>query len=394
MKNRGYVLLASLLIIMIMLSSVGFILLKTESHIRTSRYAQNQLLTVSLAETGIAEARRIIAETPIEKILSGKDGIPSPPEGERIFDPVTLNEALTGESGKWEALNDAGFFAFHPEDGSAVLIRISNDREEQTFIDRDGKLVVRSMGIVRSPLLEAQTSAIKNQVTVLEGLFRKEIEFLLPSPLAMFDEEGGWSFEGDGFEISGGIHSSITLLGIPPASLVDQLSRLVKEEKRKNFTGASRGIAACIDGQGSGPCFPRLGSTGFWNHFRENIGSFGKEITSDDAGVLEKGFYKYSRGSRLRADITGVLVTTGDVLLDNGFILRGLLIHLGDGRLRLAGNCRVSGAVLYSASGADGNSGIEVAGRAGIIHSGSDLETALACLPVTHLGTRIIEEQP
>ena len=72
MKKRGFVLLSSLLVVLMMLSFVSLLLLKTEAHIRTSRYAQNQMRSISLAEGGLEEARKIIAENPIAGLLKAQ----------------------------------------------------------------------------------------------------------------------------------------------------------------------------------------------------------------------------------------------------------------------------------------------------------------------------------
>lgn len=391
MNQKGFVLVTSILLVLLMLGVVGMILRKTAGHIKTSQFAVKQMESMVLAETGVSEARRIIAEHDINRILAGADGVGSIVMNDSFRNPIEPSEAVQTDISLLQSDCDDGFYRFSTENDRAILVRISNNAGESPFQDADREVIVRSIGIVRNTLLESETGTHKNQVTLLESRLRKESFSDLPSPLVLYDEEGRWRFEGSEFRVDGDEMPSVLILGNSAARNLAELRDLAGQEKPECFNGPKPGVMPGLNVL-PGPGIEWLESPDFWEHFSSSIPEFGIEISGGEPQEYHKGLLKYSGGGRLQGSFTGILVTSGNVTLGRDFLIKGLLIHLGSGELRLMQNSSVIGALLYIAVTAEGGSGLVIGDQARIAYSKSDLEKAGRYLPVTHLGTRIIHE--
>ena len=180
MNQKGFVLITSILVIFLMMASMGYLQLKTASHIRTTQFSSRQMSSLLLAEAGIAEAGKIIAREEIGDILVGKNGVGSILQEDDPINPLDPLQARSTDFSSWENKNDDGFYRLSPAPGQEVLIKISNNDPEPPFQDQDGEVRVRSLGIIQNGLLESEIPGIKNQVTLLEGRFRKESPFFVP----------------------------------------------------------------------------------------------------------------------------------------------------------------------------------------------------------------------
>lgn len=391
MKQEGFVLVTSILVIFLMVAAMSYVQLKTASHIKTTQYAGKQMSSMLLAETGIIKARGIISENEINMILAGGDGVGSTVQGNLTSNPIDPVEARTIDFASWQNKCDDGFYSYFTAPDQAIFLKISNNSAEPPFSDLDGEVRVRSLGIIKNGLLESEIPEIKNQVTILEGVFRKETPFAVPSPLVFNDPEGRWIFEGDEFQINGGEASSILLLGEHSSEQAGTLIRLADKLLLECFDSTIPFVAAGEETEGY-PNLEQLSSPGFWDHFRNNISEFGINILSEESGPVSRELFKYSGDKPLRGNYSGILVTSGDVTLSGNFSIEGLILHLGGGTLALRQRSSVKGSVLYIADGSGGDSSVKIQDRARIIYSRSAIDNAQKCLPVTHLGTRIIYE--
>ena len=391
MKQKGFVLVTAILVIFIMLASMNYVLLKTSSHIKTTQFTATQMQSLLLAETGLAAARRILAEKEISEILVGQDGIGSILQQNIPLNPIDPAEARSIDFSSWENQNDDGFYRFSPAPGQEVFIKISNNDIEPPFLDQDGEVRVRSLGIVKNGLLESELPDIKNQVTLLEGIFRKEDPFTLPSPLLCYDPQGHWNFEGNEFQIRGGEQSSVLLLGEPALAQSADLNifagELPPECRDSNLPFAISG-----EEMAEYPNLAYLSSPLFWKHFRNNIDSFGTDLNAEEKAPSYSGMFKFSGNNPLKANFSGILVTSGDITLTGNFLMEGILLHLGGGELNFRQHSAVRGAVLYIADESEGDSSLKIEDQSRILYSRTAIEAARKYLPVTHLGTRIIYE--
>jgi hypothetical protein len=389
MKQKGFVLLTSILVILLMLAAMSYVHLKTVSHIKTTQYAEKQMSSMMLAEIGMSKARQIISKNDINVILAGKDGTGSAVPENLDLNPIDPVEARTIDFTSWRKNNDDGYYRYSPARDQLILLKISNNSAEPPFADLDGRVTVRSLGIIKNGLLESEIPEIKNQVTILEGIFRKETPFILPSPLVFLDPASSWIFEGDEFQIKGGEVSSILLLGKQCFEQFEAL-KMLADELKPECRDNSIPFAAIGSETNGYPNITYLSSPAFWEHFRSNISKFGINIFTEEETRKSEGLFKYSSHKYLKGDYSGILVTSGDVTLTGNFSIEGLILHLGGGSLDLRQHSSVKGAVLYIANEDAGNSLIKIQDQARIIYDRSAIENAQRYLPVTHLGTRII----
>lgn len=388
MKQEGFILIVTLLLLLLLMGGVGLALAAVSSYVRNCNYAAEQMKSMILAERGVEAARIIIAERDLNQILAAKN-IPGSGSPDLERNPVRVSDAITLEPEELESECDGGFSFVSEGKEEIILVRISNNPGEPWCEDRDGKVIVRSMGIIPNRLLETERGDTGNQVTILEAWFRKESFFHLPSPLVLADQEGFWSFAGCDFKVKGGELSSIALLGPAGPEQMESLQREIKEDCPENFDGPPCLVTAvpAVEGASIQPC---LSSELFWNHFQKNLNIFAHDIKGIKKPGGIRGLARCSGPANLSGDVTGVLVTSGNVVLDGRFDLDGLLIHLGGGILEIAEKSRISGAVLYISGEQDSQAGLEIRDHAEIVYDPSALELAQAFLPVTHLGTRVI----
>ena len=391
MNQKGFVLVTAILVIFLMMASMSYVQLKTASHIRTTQFSSSQMSSMILAESGIAEAEKIITREKIEDILVGENGIGSNIQEKNSINPVDPSLARSIDFSSWKNENDDGFYRFSPSPGKEVLVKISNNSLEPPFQDQDGEVRVRSLGIIKNGLLESEVPKIKNQVTLLEGIFRKESPFFLPSPLVCYDPGGNWFFEGLDFQIKEGPEASVLLLGENAPEQAADLA-LFADKKAPECFDSSVPAAATPEGVTGYPDFSSLARPEFWSHFRNNINEFATVLESEQNKILHKGLIIYTGNSPLLGCYSGILITAGDVTLTGNFSIEGVLIHLGGGELEFSGRSSANGAVLYIAEGAGEDSSLRIRERARITYSRPAIETAHRYLPVTHLGTRIIYE--
>ena len=146
------------------------------------------------------------------------------------------------------------------------------------------------------------------------------------------------------------------------------------------------------EGMAAYPNLVYLSSPQFWNHFRNNIGRFGADLSAEEDAPSSSGMFKFTASAPLRGSYSGILVTSGDTTLTGNFLLEGILLHLGGGELNFRQHSSVRGAVLYIADEYEGGSSLKIEDQSRIIYSRTAIEAARKYLPVTHLGTRIIYE--
>lgn len=84
-----------------------------------------------------------------------------------------------------------------------------------------------------------------------------------------------------------------------------------------------------------GTTYRDLFSPDFWNHFITQLPEFSDGLTG--------GIAFLPRGGVIGNTFAGVLVAKGNLVLADRARIRGLVLHLGDGALRLEGEARITG---------------------------------------------------
>jgi len=391
MKERGFVLVTAILIVFLMLSAFSYVQLKTASHIKTSQFTGKQMGSMVLAEIGAEKAYGIISRNEINTILARGESSAFSHDTDQSLNPVSPFDARSRDISILAEKCGQGSYYLHCGPGKAVIFKISNNPEEPPLTDSDGKVIVRSFGIIKNSLLESEIGFARNQITILESRFRKDKPFILPAPLVFSDPDSGWIFEGDQYRISGGDSAAILLLEPKYPAVQNDLNLLDGSipDECIDFPGPD------ISATGDLPHDPDLelvSSPSFWEHFRSNLADFGENLGNSNSTRPKSGFFKFPEGKLGQGKITGVLVTSGEVELSGNFSLEGLLIHLGGGELVLAQGSSVKGGILYKSDESTEKSSIKIRDQVRILYSPQCIDAAHKYLPVTHLGTRIISE--
>jgi len=390
MKEKGFILIVAMLLVFMMLAVFSFVHLKTMAHIKTTRYSGIQMESMALAELGLRKAAEIISGYKIEDVAAEGSNNPDTAGGDSGLNPLDPFAARSMNIADLPSQCGRGTYTFKPEIGKAVFFKVSLDPKDIYPSSSGRKIIVRSMGVVRNSLLESETSLMKNQVTILESLLRKDRPFNLPAPLVILDSQLGFEFEGSSFCLAGGESSSIFISGAVDTDLLEGISAALSEIPGECFEFSGPRIDfGPVKGY---PGLAAINSPDFWEHFKLNIGGFASVPEPGMVSGGKPGIFLLSDSSLQSGELTGLLVTVGDVELSGSFTLDGLLIHLGNGELVLGGRSRIIGGAMFVALDEAGSTAIRLEGRTSIGYAPQNIKTAQECLPLTHLGTRIVPE--
>lgn len=108
------------------------------------------------------------------------------------------------------------------------------------------------------------------------------------------------------------------------------------------------------------------------------------------------GLSSCPRGGIFDKPLSGILIAQRDLILGNGAQIRGLLLHLGQGKLTLREQSQVIGGIWMSNFGTTGEKlkagpiALQVSDYAAIRYDQVAIGEALTLLPPTQLGWRIL----
>ncbi len=134
--------------------------------------------------------------------------------------------------------------------------------------------------------------------------------------------------------------------------------------------------------------FRRLFSSEFWSHFIDQLPHF----SESQAG----GITFLPDGGVLSSSLSGMLIAKKDLTLNGNASFRGLLLHLGEGKLTLSEQAEVVGGVWMSnldSSGTELRSrpiSFKMSGNSALHFSRPAISEALARIPPTQLGWRML----
>ncbi len=397
---RGFSLLTAMLLILFMISCSLFLHLRIRTQWEMAADVESQLHSLVLAENGIEYARTLLPHMELNLLLAGLDGKFSGIHYSGWRNPMSFAEALGVDPSTWKAPHDDGLPFY---DGQPLLpggyqgagegyffLKFSNNPEESPEHDEDHIILVRSLGIVPTLVPNFFFPHIKNSVALLEARFRQERALSLPSPLTLLGHSGSFQWEGSRFSIEGKEKFAITLLSTSPSSLypdlVDSLSGSQQQSIRGH--GVHPSIREVSPQDLTEPMAQHLLSPGFWNHLLVQLPQF-----TDD---LPRGIVFLPEGGVFDKPLSGILIAQRDLVLGNGAQIRGLLLHLGQGKLTLREQSQVIGGIWMSNFGTTGEElksgpiALQISDSSAIRYDQVAIGEALTLLPPTQLGWRIL----
>ena len=399
-RAKGFSLLTAMMLVLFMISFSLFLHLGIRTQWKMAAHVESQLYSLVLAENGIEYARTLLPHMELNPLLAGLDGTFSgihSPEGRS---PMPFAEALRVDPSTWEPAQDDGLPSY---DGQPLLLKghhgartgyfflkFSNNPEETPGYDEDHIILVRSLGIVPTPIQDSFLPDVKNSVALLEARFRQERAFSLPSPLTLSGHSGAFQWEGEHFGIEGEDRFSISLVSISPSTLYLDLVGSLSRAQQQSIRG--QGLRPSIQEAGpqdlSEPMDNRLFHSEFWSHFLAQLPQF--------TDGPRRGIAFLPDGGMFERPFSGILIAQRDLTLGHGAQIRGLLLHLGKGKLTLKEQSQVIGGIWMSnfdSTGEELKSGpiaLQVSGSSSIRYDQAAIGEALTLLPPTQLGWRIL----
>ena len=396
---EGFVLVSSILIILLLGSLLTLVHLLVRAQLRNVLQVESQLHSRVLAENGIEYARALLPRLELESLLLGLDGSwcggraewrnPLPLDEARRIDPATFQPSCDDGLPHW---NGALVPPSRLDGRGGFWFRYSNNPEEDPQSDLDSVILVRSLGVAPSRAPHPSFPSATNSVSLLEVRLRQETSFLLRHPLTVFADTALFVWEGEDFRVEGGEQEAFGGVSLQSSRLLQDLLASLTPSQSLRLTGAGlrpslRDIR--LDWLAS-TAQRRFFSIRFWESLTRNLPLFDQGLEGNLAWLENPG--------PVALDFEGILFCRGDLELSGSSRISGLLIHLGGGRLTLRDNARVEGAVwlshLQRGLGGGrlqaGTVSFKMARRASIRYDKEAVRTAIAALPPTQLGWRII----
>jgi hypothetical protein len=397
-NNSGFALITVLLIMVLLTSMTLYLSLMIAHRSTMTAAAETQLHSVVLAENGIEYARTLLPHVDLDQLLSGPDGIHSGTSWSEWRNPMPFASARRLDPSFWTVSRDDGWPSLdnqlllpsgYPASGAPgyFYLRFSNNPEEPPDKDQDRVVVVRSLGLVPSRIGHAFPHA-RNDLTLVEALFRQERVFELEAALVLFGDSGEFEWSGDDFQVRGGIRPAVGVVAESPLESQLRTSWSAAQALRLTGTGGPPSVEDQMSNYRESPVYRRVFEVSFWQHFLENVSGF--------TDTRQPGLFYYPNGGSFTGSWQGILAVRGDCSFSEVEV-DGLLLHLGGGRLVIDSGASMRGAVWMSnvQVGEDqqmtlGPVRLRVSGSACISYDASSVRRALALVPPTQLGWRIL----
>lgn len=393
---RGFSLITAILVILLINSLAVVLHFRIIRQWEMATRVESQLHSFVLAENGIEYARTLLPHLNLNSLLLGVDGTFCGSSADEWRSPMSFAESLRVDPLTWSPPCDDGLPAYNgeillPQGFQAAgkgrfFLRFSNNPEETPELDEDFVILVRSMAIVPDSIRNPFLPSVKNSVTLIEARFRQEQSFALPSPLTLFGDSGNFQWEGELFEIEAGEEFEISLVSLSTSTLYEDLMNSLAPGQIQSIRGPAIQDATSL--YVNSPMYRHLFSSEFWSHFLDQLPAF--------TDSREGGIKFLPDGGVLNGRLSGMLIAQKDLVLEEGTSFRGLLLHLGEGTLTLSEQAEVVGGVWMSnldSSGVDLVSrplSLQMSGNSAIRYNQAAISEALALVPPTQLGWRIL----
>ena len=396
--ESGFSFVAVLFMILLILSLSIYLslLMANESNLTSS--LESQLYSLIMAENGVEYARALLPHLELNQVLNGTDAKHSGTSEPEWRNPLSFDLARNIDPTTWSPSCDDGWPAhggtpllekgYAAAGGGRFYIRFSNNPAELAAEDRDGVILVRSMGVTQANRTGFFHSS-RNNVTLVEAVLRQERVFDLQAALVLFGAGAKFEWPTEGFKFDGGgLNPAVATVG-GNQILHDFLNSLGPGQELC-FPGVD-GTPSIQDSTASytvSPLYRRVFDTRFWDHFLDQLPAF----TDTDV----PGLRFYPAGGKITGSFEGLLVARGDFTV-TGASMGGLILHLGSGRLTLGPDTVLRGGIWMSNNGSDAEGNmvhqpldLKLLGSVSVIYDPGAVRRSLILLPPTQLGWRIL----
>ena len=391
-ENRNGLILITTLLLLLPLTLILLVAHERVAHrLRVSRDLERQLYSLTLAANGVELVQALLPALDLPEILSaaGSSSETRNPVPRSVALSTRLSEldSMVSSPSPAEPANCCG--SLTAVNRGRVLHRLTNNPEEGDDTDRDGIVILRSMGVVQAqpwPILPA----VLNCVTVVEARFRQERTFDLPAAILLFGASGRFNWSGDRFRVLGGEAPAIAVVSTTASTLTDQVVESLQGHESVLVTSQA-GVEDLTQTYESSTGLARILNPDFWSHFLESLSGF----VFESGG---RGLRYFPEGGALDRPWDGILIVRGPLVLTGQAEVTGLLIHLGNGALELRDQSRIVGGLWV----ADPDHLTEPDSRpieltlgdeAEVVYDREQIERALWLIPPTQLGWRIISPE-
>ncbi len=320
-----------------------------------------------------------------------------------------------------------GRYYVKASDNNGEPSELAGDPSDNPFVDGDGTIIIRSMGVAQTLGEPAGSAMRRNSVVAFEARYRRRSTFDLGSPLTIVGSNVNAAFDGDSFSISGGAGPGIGTIDIDPADGLrpDEIIRLAVAGKG-SITGAGLPYPSIQDITGSVKLDPERallldpkylldfvtntvlefadyvysGDQNWAGGAAPYLGAFDvTKPTSDTAQDPKITVVKGSLAIGGGVSGGGILVVRGDLRSSSGFSYSGLVLIIGTGRLESSGlDPGILGGVLLATIDSNGvNPAFGVptlflGGNSFITANGNAIKMAIGLLPPAQISFREITD--
>jgi hypothetical protein len=341
--------------------------------------------------------------------------------GTLLIPPIGIAQVAPNPYGQGMITTSRYFVKVTDNNGQAS--EIAGDPTRSPFIDGDGIVVVRSMGIARTIPEITESAVRRNSISVFEGQFKRLSSFKLKAALVIQGPEITASFGNNSLEISGDLLPGI---GVIDTNMDD--NQQPDEQIRKAAAGQVK-----ITGAGlSSPSIRNI--TGsmisdqdtallldpryLWNFINEQGQDFADSVYTGDqnwsGNAPSLGFYDSTKpynapgqdpkvtvvkGNLNVNDVTGagLLIVTGGFSYSGSFAFNGLILVIGSGVLNADGSGEgITGGLFLSSlenngvSVAFGKPAVSISGSSRITANSSAVKMAINLIPPSQISFREI----
>ena len=319
-------------------------------------------------------------------------------------------------------------------DNNGEARELAGDVLNDPFIDGDGEIIVRSLGIAQT-IREGTTSGVvrANSVAVLEARFRLAQQFNLNSPFvvegntvqpASSNMFSGNSFLIDGLSSNFGVSTIDTNLADSVTPYADIYNSLATNQRNKirgvgstpSMTDITTAVSTDVDkSKLLDPNYLYNFATNLAPTFADNVYQGPLKITSSNSNTFDLGNYDYSKPYNdpsqrpvttiVQGDLEigssgvhggGVLIVTGKLSGNGSLSYDGLILVIGEGYTDLSGvNVSIHGGIYtvnVKPNGAGvpvfGTTKISLGGNSDVIFDSSTINMGVSRLPASQRGVR------
>ena len=398
-SESGLALLAALLTTALVAALVWVLSVQNLIQWRLLQGVEARLYSMVLAQNGIEFARGLVPLVDLDQLLAGPDGSFSGTDLAEWRNPLPFAEARRMDPESWTSGRDDGL-PFRDRDqllpngypdpgGGRFYLRFSNNPEEPAHQDRDGVVLVRSMGVAPLQLRNPFLASTRNSVALIESRLLQETAFRLRSALTLAGDDGDFHWSGSRFLLDGGLREpAVRLLSLGGDGLGTEFLRNLSPAQASRIRGAGTepSLRDSTAAYREDPRYRSLFQAGFWRHFEAHLPNM-----ASAAGIVH-----LPQGGTLSGEVSGVVVARGNLILQGDVRFRGILLHLGGGAVSMRDRARIVGGLWLSNLNVDGETirggslNLHLSDLASIRYDADAIRSGLRSFPPTQLGWRLL----